>query len=297
MPAPIVIFAFNRPKEFSSLLESLRKNPLYEESDKFIFIDGPRNDRDAELINEVKKLAINETDLVFPSVSNKGLGESIIAGVSKVLKKYGKAIVLEDDLIVMPGFLLYMNECLDAFESDKRIISICGYSLKIKLPEDYKSNIYLGDRASSWGWGTWSDRWERVDWKVSDWNDFSADKQAIRNFNRAGSDLYSMLSDYMNGKNKSWAIRFCYSQFRNGLWSLHPVKSLVDNNGFGETATNCRQKYNRFKVELDTLPPRLTFFANHNNKLKPDQNILRQLHRYHSIPIRIYSLARKILRI
>lgn len=258
MPAPIVIFAFNRPKEFYLLLESLKKNPLYEESEKFIFIDGPRNDSDARLINEVKDLAMRETDQIFASVRNKGLGESIIAGVSEVLKKYGKAIILEDDLIVMPGFLQYMNECLTAFASDKRIISVCGYSLKIKLPKGYKSNVYLSDRASSWGWGTWSDRWEQIDWKVSDWNDFSTDKQAIRGFNRAGSDLYSMLSDYMNGKNKSWAIRFCYSQFRNGLWSLHPVKSLIDNNGFGETATNCRQKYNRFKTELDT-PPALTF--------------------------------------
>lgn len=277
-------------------MESLKKNPLYEESEKFIFIDGPRNDSDARLINEVKDLAMRETDQIFASVRNKGLGESIIAGVSEVLKKYGKAIILEDDLIVMPGFLQYMNECLTAFASDKRIISVCGYSLKIKLPKGYKSNVYLSDRASSWGWGTWSDRWEQIDWKVSDWNDFSTDKQAIRGFNRAGSDLYSMLSDYMNGKNKSWAIRFCYSQFRNGLWSLHPVKSLIDNNGFGETATNCRQKYNRFKTELDT-PPRINISTDSSNNIEPNRNILRQLHRYHSIPLRLYSFARKILKI
>ncbi len=274
------------------MLASLKQNPLFEESEKYIFIDGPRNDKDAELIKEVEQIALTVTDNVKLSPKNKGLGSSIIEGVSEVLGNHESVIVLEDDLNLMPGFLTYMNEALERFKNDERVLAVCGYSLKIKTPKGYDSTVYLGDRASSWGWGTWHDRWEKVDWGVSDWKEFSNDKKAISRFNQCGSDMYGMLRDYMEGHNRSWAIRFCYHQFRNGMFSVHPVKSLVDNEGFGESATNCRQKYNRFKIELT-----YSINLNVNGELKPNKSLLHQLHRYHSIPIRIYSRIRKILNI
>ena len=125
------------------MFDSLKSNPLYEQSPKFVYIDGPRNNNDIRLIDEVIKIAIKETDNVIISPINKGLGKSIIDGVSEILNRYVKAIIIEDDLKLMPGFLGYMNECLDLFESDKRIISFCGYSLKIKPPKDYSSDIYF----------------------------------------------------------------------------------------------------------------------------------------------------------
>lgn len=274
------------------MLDSLKLNPLFEESEKYVFIDGPRKERDIAIIKAVEQLALGVTDNVKVSLKNKGLGSSIIAGVSEVLSKHDSVIVLEDDLRLMTGFLTYMNECLERFKDDERILSVCGYSLKVKTPKDYGSTVYLGDRASSWGWGTWRDRWEKVDWNVSDWKEFSTDKKAISAFNRCGSDMFGMLRDYMEGRNRSWAIRFCYHQFKHGLCSVHPIKSLVDNDGFGINATNCRQKYNRFKIELtESISLRVS------QSLELDKSVLGQLHRYHSIPIRIYSRIRKLLNI
>ena len=241
MSAPIAIFAFNRPKELANMLESLKQNPLFEESEKYVFIDGPRNEKDASLIKEVAQIAYTATDNVKLSPQNKGLGSSIIAGVSEVLNEHDAVIVLEDDLRLMPGFLTYMNN---------------------------------------------------VDREVSDWAEFSNNKKAIARLNQCGSDMFGMLRDYMEGRNRSWAIRFCYHQFKHGLYSVHPVKSLVDNEGFGEAATNCRQKYNRFKIELtDSINLKA------EDALEPNKTILRQLHRYHSIPIRIYSRIRKLLNV
>ena len=274
------------------MLESLKQNPLFEESEKYVFIDGPRNGKDASLIKEVAQIAHAATDNVKLSPQNKGLGSSIIAGVSEVLNEHDAVIVLEDDLRLMPGFLTYMNNALEHFKVDERILAICGYSLKIKTPKGYDSTAYFGDRASSWGWGTWRDRWQNVDWEVSDWAELSNNKKAIARLNQCGSDMFGMLRDYMEGRNRSWAIRFCYHQFKHGLYSVHPVKSLVDNEGFGEAATNCRQKYNRFKIELtDSINLKA------EDALEPNKTILRQLHRYHSIPIRIYSRIRKLLNV
>ena len=234
MLAPIVIFAFNRPSSLQRMIDSLKQNPLYDESEKFIYIDGARSEEEQDKVNEVIAIARAVTPNVSISSVNKGLGKSIITGVSEVIEKYGKAIVLEDDLVFTPNFLSYMNQALDFYEKDDRIISICGYGLKIKRPKGYCGDVYLLGRSSSWGWATWRDRWSQIDWDIQDWAEFSIDRNRQKAFNKNGSDMFAMLKDYMEGRNRSWAIRFCYNQFKLGKYSICPFFSKVNNEGFGE---------------------------------------------------------------
>ncbi len=292
MLAPIVIFGYKRPDNMKVMLDSLKENLLYDESEKYVFVDGPKDASEVEKTKEVIALAKTVTPNVYASDTNKGLGPSVIDGVTSVINRHGKAIVLEDDLLLMPGFLTYMNQALDMYEGDDRMFSVCGYSLKINRPQDYRGDVYLGVRASSWGWGTWADRWNSVDWSVSDFEQLRADKHARRAFNQGGSDMYGMLRDYMDGRNNSWAIRFCYAQFRGGKYSVHPFLSLVDNDGFGAEASNCRQKYSRFRIERNNN----TSFVLPAD-IRPDKSILRQLRWYHSIPLRIYSKIRRMLNV
>lgn len=258
MKTPIAIFAFNRPLHFSRMMDSLKKNEGLDGRDIFVFIDGPRNDEDRPLVKEVCALAHTLTTNVESAAANKGLAASVITGVSKLMDKYGRAIVIEDDLILMPAFLRFMDEALDYYVHDERIFSVCGFSLKIDKPAGYSHDIYLSPRSSSWGWATWKNRWDKVDWDVSDFNELKQSLRLRHEFNKGGSDMYSMLKRYMEGRNNSWAIRFCYAQFKNKAYSLHPFRSLVVNDGYGEGATNCRQKYNRFKPAIQDvaiLPP------------------------------------------
>lgn len=292
MLAPIVIFGYKRPDNMKVMLDSLKENLLYDESEKYVFVDGPKDASEIEKTKEVIALAKTVTPNVYASDTNKGLGPSVIDGVTSVINRHGKAIVLEDDLLLMPGFLTYMNQALDMYEGDDRMFSVCGYSLKINRPRDYRGDVYLGVRASSWGWGTWADRWNSVDWSVSDFEQLRADRHARRAFNQGGSDMYGMLRGYMDGRNDSWAIRFCYAQFRGGKYSVHPFLSLVDNDGFGAEASNCRQKYSRFRVERNNN----TSFVLPAD-IHPDKSILRQLRWYHSIPLRIYSKIRRMLNV
>lgn len=292
--APIIIFAFNRPKALQRLVDSLSNCLLFDQSKVILFVDGPRNENDEKGIKEVIAIGRQLTNDIRISNVNRGLGESIIRGVSQVLKVYGKAIILEDDLVLMPRFLEFMNKALVTYQNDQRILSVCGYSLKVNCPSGYMNNIYLSDRSSSWGWATWIDRWECVDWQVKNWDSLKRDKVAQRAFNRAGSDMFSMLRNYMEGKNKSWAIRFCYHQHRYNLWAVHPLESLVDNEGFGKDATNCKQSYSRFKVVLDRSNSHGQWHF--DKPLQPNQQILRQLHFYHSIILRIYSKIRNLIK-
>lgn len=293
MFAPIVIFAFNRPDSLQRMIDSLKSNRGFDARDIYVFVDGPRNDADKLKISEVIDIACKLTTNVVISQKNNGLGPSIIKGVSDIINRYGKVIVLEDDLVLMPGFISYMDKALDVYADDPLIFSICGYGLKIKRSRDYHGDVYLCNRSSSWGWATWKDRWDSVDWSVSDWETLKSSKDRQRAFNKGGSDMYDMLKGYMEGRNKSWAIRFCYSQHKQGKYSVHPFRTLVANEGYGLDATNCRQKYSRFKVdlsehgELPELP----------KNLSPDDYIIRQIVRYHGVPLRIYSKIRSILNI
>lgn len=291
---PIVIFAFNRPDALRRLIASLRANPGYESHPIRVYVDGPRGDHDRTRIAEVISEARTLTPDVVASPVNKGLAGSIIAGVSEVITQAGAAIVLEDDLVLMPGFLQYMEDALTAYRCDSRIFSVCGYGLRIDTPSDLNSPVYLSDRSSSWGWATWRDRWESVDWDVSDWDTLRRSPLLRRAFNRGGSDMFGMLRGYMEGHNRSWAIRFCYSQHRQGRFSVHPVRSLVDNEGYGADATNCRQKYSRFKTDPDLSGAPIGPLP---SNLCPDPRIMAQLHAYHSLSRRIYSKIRKILNI
>lgn len=290
--APIAIFAFNRPNLLKLMLDSLRLNPLFDESEKYVFIDGPRNDQDKLLVDEVIKMAYAITKNVIVSEANKGLANSIISGITEVVSKHGKVIVLEDDLRLMPGFLKYMNEALNRYESDSKVFSVCGYGLKIDRPLNYIGDVYLGIRSSSWGWATWRDRWDSIDWSVSDWKDICENSNLQRTFNRGGSDMFSMLRGYMTNKNNSWAIRFCYSQFKQSRYSLHPFLSFVDNEGFGENATNCKQKYSRFQVSLnEETDPKLQMPLD----LSVNNDIIKANYKYHSIRKRMYSKIRRVL--
>lgn len=289
MYAPIVVFAFNRLDSLHSTIESLLTNTEAKDSHLFVFVDGPRKEKESEQekVEQVQEYVksicgFKTTTYSFHEV-NKGLGPSIIEGVSKVVSEYGKVIVLEDDLIVSSNFLSFMNQGLDKYWNESQVFSICGYSNKVNVPTGYQADTYFCPRSSSWGWATWKDRWESVDWKLKPWESY---KKYSRNFNQwGGSDCWDMLEGWHNGKNKSWAIRFCFAQFLQNKFSLFPVISKVNNNGFDGQGTNCK-KWSRFKFVFDTSDNKTFSFP---VTVDVNPHLRRSALRYHDLWIRAWS--------
>lgn len=287
--APIILFAFNRPDALRNTIQSLLLNEEAENSDLYIFVDGPRSNKpgDEEKVKTVQEYVQNiegfkSLHYTF-SEKNKGLGNSIIHGVTQVINQYGRAIVLEDDLVFAKNFLSYMNQGLDRYEKEKRVFSVCGYTNKVKISHGYEYDSYFCTRSSSWGWGTWADRWNSVDWELKDWNKYSKMGKA---FNRwGGSDCFKMLNDWKNGRNHSWAIRFCFAQFLQDKLSLFPTASKVKNDGFDGQGTNCK-KWSRFKYEFDDRGKKSFYFP---TKTVVNKHLYKEAMSYHSIGIRIWS--------
>lgn len=252
--APICLFVYARPAQTRATIEALARNPLAASSDLFVFSDGPKPGKES-LVAQVRKLL--ESIDGFRSITiehgpaNRGLANSIIAGVTQVIDRYGKAIVLEDDILTSPNFLAFMNGALDYYADASKVFAISGFAYPMRSLRQRTFDNAFGYRSYSWGWATWKDRWALVDWNAPQYEAFASDPKNRKLFNRGGSDLWAMLKKQMEGRIDSWMIRWVFTQHRLGLLDVFPTVSKTANIGFGEGATHTACSDRRYKTVLD----------------------------------------------
>jgi len=295
--APICLFVYNRLEETKQTIRALKENYLASESDLFIFSDGPKNEDSVEKVQSVRRYIENVDGFrsinIYKSNLNKGLATSIIDGVSEIINKYGKVIVLEDDLITSANFLNFMNQALIFYELDEKVFSISGFTLNLNSLQKHKQNFYWGYRASSWGWATWKDRWINIDWNVNDYEEFIRNRKFKNEFKKnRGSDMVAMLKAQNEGRIDSWAIRWCYNQFKSNSLTLFPKFSKVYNIGTDTNATHTKQK-GRISQELDSGEQKIFVF---DNEFKINKQIISDFVNKHSIRTRLYWKIRSILK-
>ncbi|MGC4099085.1 MAG: hypothetical protein QM706_18395 [Nitrospira sp.] len=246
MPAPIALFVYNRPIHTRRTVEALQRNVFASESDLFIYSDAPKNSSVIAAVCEVRSYI--KTITGFNSVciverdKNWGLAGSVIDGVTTIVNRYGRVIVLEDDLVTSPRFLDYLNTALQHYERDPKAFSIGAYNFPEKtlpIPSDYQWDTYASFRCCSWGWATWIDRWKRIDWDMAYYDTFMRDSTARELFNRGGPDMSGMLKMQYEKRIDSWAIRFCYAHHANNMHCIYPVKTLVMNIGLDDSGMHC----------------------------------------------------------
>lgn len=291
---PVCLFTYNRINETKQTVRALSENYLAPQSKLYIFSDGPKDEDDKSKVDQVRTYLHTidgfKSVSIFESEYNKGLADSIISGVTKIIEKYNRCIVLEDDLITSPNFLNFMNQAVSFYEDDSEIISISGYTLDLPSLLGNK-DFYFGYRASSWGWATWKDRWEKVDWEVNSYREFIKSPQKKKEFKRGGSDMVKMLKRQQEGLNDSWAIRFCYHQFRRDLKTVFPTISKVQSIGFSEEATHTKGA-RRFITKLDSGEQRQFEFEEFQDI---DEQLVKEFRDKFSITTRAIDKIRRTL--
>lgn len=284
-PAPIVLFTYKRLDTLRQCVAALQQNYLAGDSELFIFSDAAK--RESEKIevesvrNELKLIRGFKKVTIYETPYNKGLANSIIDGVTQVINTYKKVIVLEDDLVASGNFLCFMNKALDYYEYIEKVFSISGYTIPI---DNAKDDVYFTRRSSSWGWATWKDRWEKVDWELNDYIQWNKSPVNRKSFNKMGSDMSKMLKDQMTGKIDSWAIRWCYNQFLRHQYTVYPTLSKIINIGTDANATHTYDKFNRWATILDVSNKTDFIF---NNDIKLEQHYLTQFLKQFSVNSRI----------
>lgn len=241
--APIILFVYNRPWHTKQTLEALMLNDYADQSTLYIYCDGPKEDASEENLKSIEEVreVIREMKwckevIIKERTENLGLANSIIQGVTSITEKHGKVIVLEDDIVTSTGFLKYMNDALDFYQHNEKVMHISGYMYpnKEQLPETFFFNVPL-----CWGWATWDRAWKFFNNDaVYLWNEIHK-RDLLLCFDKFGGDyLSSQLAHNISGRLKTWFIKWHASVLLYNGYTLYPSISLVDNIGFDNTGVH-----------------------------------------------------------
>ena len=256
--APIALFVYNRLTHTRQAVEALAENDLANGSDLFIFSDGPRTEADVETVASVREhlstLSGFNSVTIVGREKNLGCARSIISGVSEIVNRFGRIIVVEDDIVTSPHFLRFMNEALELYRDDEEVASIHGYlyPVKRKLPETF----FLRG-ADIWGWATWQRGWNLFQPDGKKLLDELKERKLTKAFDLDGAFYFtSMLESQVAGRLDTWDINWHASAYLRGKLTLYPGKSLTRNIGNDNSGTHSNAT-DRFDTEISPDPVRI----------------------------------------
>ena len=240
MKIATLLFTYNRSRHTGQVIESLKNNTVLPEK-LIVFQDGVKQDEDAEEWQKVNSL-VHEIDWcekeVIVSGYNKGLAESIVSGIEYAFRENDAVIVLEDDCVAAPNFIRFMTQCFERYETEKRVFSVSGYSWPIELG-DAESDIYFCGRTSSWGWGTWRDRWCQYEKDYMLYNRLKSSKEGSLALATWGQDVEGALIGKVTGRNDVWGLFWVLKVIEQNGLCINPYRSLIRNIGMDGSGVNC----------------------------------------------------------
>ena len=272
--APVVIFAYRRPRHLEKVLKALLGQPEAGKTQLILFLDGARGSSDRSDVAAVKKVAEEAKGFwdvrICTAEKNKGLARSITEGVGTICREHGEAIVLEDDIVPLPGFLSFMNEALGKYRDNRNVMQISGYAYPI--PNEPLSHVFL-PLTSCWGWATWQRTWAEYHWDREEARKDIQDPDFVHRFDLGGAYPYSqLLQDVVRGKSDSWGVIWYWNVFRRGGVSLFPSNSLVENIGWDGTGEHGSPDWqNVISSEKKSRSPVWP------NVVETDQKVLKQI--------------------
>jgi hypothetical protein len=233
--APIAFFVYNRPRHTKRALEALAANPLASESDLFIFSDAPKNEQAEEGVRAVREYI--HTVKGFKSITireheqNHGLVESLISGISDLCDRFGRVIVVEDDILTSSCFLQFMNDSLEKYKDNERVFSVSGF-WPVK-PKRGENRAFFLNNCLIWGLGTWKRAWDLYDRNAAGWEELLKNKRLAWDFDANGRIYFmQMLVSQFKDEFTDWSLPLSWIIYREKKLCLHPPYSLTTNIGF-----------------------------------------------------------------
>lgn len=273
MQNPVVVIGFKRADLISDCLAHLCKCRQFGGRTVYVYIDGPRNEQEAIKCAATVTAAESFRDRlpqmqIVARERNLGCRGNVISAVTEVIERYGRAIVVEEDIVVSPSFFEYVDSALDFYEDDQRVWGIDAF----RHPRlEGGDDVYLSPRFECWGWATWKDRWQAVDFKLKDWRRWKMDGDFMRRLRAAGNDLPEMADLQLSGRINSWAVCCALHIVKYGMFTIEPRRAIAVNVGFGVEGTHCKADNPMYSTQQSCdFAPRL------RRGLKPDEMILKQ---------------------
>lgn len=249
MNTAVLLFVYKRSSHTKQVLDALKHSIELPER-LLIFQDGVKHRSDYSEWKKVNDLicSIDWCDKeIVVSDYNKGLADSIVSGINYAFERFEAVIILEDDCVPTANFTCFMNQCFKKYKDDKQIYSVSGYNWPLSLRKK-TYDVYGCGRISSWGWGTWKDRWAvyKKDYELVRKMKQSAD--ASKNLAAWGQDLEETLVGNIRGSCDSWAVFWALNVISRQGICINPYESFIRNIGMDGSGVHCGIT-NRFDVE------------------------------------------------
>jgi hypothetical protein len=106
------------------------------------------------------------------------------------------------------------------------------------LPSRLPHDVYFSPRLNCWGWATWRDRWNAMEWNPPDADQLLAQPDYVAALQRAGNDLPGLWRLHREGRIDSWAVPWTCDQIRRDRVTVHPRHSYARNIGLDGSGTH-----------------------------------------------------------
>lgn len=238
-PAPIAVFVYKRPVHTARLIDSLLANEAAARSPLFVFCDGARTAEDSDAVaatRSVVRQRLGRHAQIIERDTNRGLSASVIAGVTELVGRYGKVIVLEDDLVLHPRCIDFLNGALARYEDEGSVYHVNAY----RYPLPAASTASFSRLPSSWGWATWARSWAAFEADPGDLERRIREAKLVSAMDFGGTRPYfAMLQTQARALIDSWAILWYASLLLRGGLALYPNVSQVMNGGMDNSGVHC----------------------------------------------------------
>jgi glycosyltransferase involved in cell wall biosynthesis/MoaA/NifB/PqqE/SkfB family radical SAM enzyme/GT2 family glycosyltransferase len=254
-------------------LEALKRNTLAHKSDLYIFSDAPKQgdeEKVAKVRNYIHTIDGFKTVNIIERTTNSKIN-NVRGGIRELLDKYGRIIFMEDDIVTARGFLQFMNDALNFFENDKKIIAISGYNVPANFPTSYKYDYYLSHYFNGYGYATWDDRgfMEALGYNGA-YNEVMNDSSLLKKIYKVHPKLINGLKQIQEGKLDAGDYKIVFHSIKNSLYTIKPIHSFVNNIGHDGSGVHCG-KSKKFTMPISLNQKKVSFFKRVNYEFKIDQ--------------------------
>lgn len=255
--APVLIITLNRCEHLKRCIESLRKNPLAKETDLYIGLDYPPNERYEEGFKKVSEYLDQGIEgfrevIVVKQTVNQGMFGNFTALEEKAYERHDRIIYSEDDNEFSENYLEYMNRCLEQYEEDDSVLAVSGYNYPIDT-SSFTGNVFrCGTYFAAWGYGIWKKKEAemRKDLNIDFFSRCYRDSRYMRKLSKASRNQYANMIKGMLGYTPNLILRgrirevdlaFGLYMAACGKFMIFPVESKVRNWGYDGSGENCTE--------------------------------------------------------
>jgi hypothetical protein len=263
--APVFISVYNRVEHFKKCLISLSKCIGAENTLVYISSDGADKEEDIQKVKEIRKFITNFKGFksIVPIFSEENTkGKIMRKAYSIIYEEFDRLIRSEDDNIFAPDFLSFLNEGLDKYEFEEKIISISAFSHSVfyDIPSSLINETYFTQRYNPWGTAKWKEKSKAISsYSLQDIKDDLSDKAFQSKLNRLGIDLLPSWIHLINtGKTLPGDYLTVYHMVKNDLFTVSPYSSKsfnIGNDGSGTRTSKSKRFSNTDLKKFETSVP------------------------------------------